>query len=335
MFPPGIVAQNFGPADAATCQFVASSETCDNPGFSRASAFTLILPFLEEPKIYKSYNMQLACCATSNVTATNAIVNAFLCPSNPRRGTGVDLPYYGSKPGPSDYVMSMGGVGLFTCENPFIINTSRRSTSQIPGVMKRASGMFNVNSSVSIDKIRDGTSMTIMIGESVGGPDLYVGRAGKTCVEGAQPMDSASTKVTTDNAWSMGYIGSGPRGPGQGFGSVFGATAWNAWYDSDGKLVDPESGKNWFFYPVNEGQLKLNRPTWAQSSRPQTDAQGRDGSALPSSLGSVQGFRSRHSGSAYFLIADGSVRPFTDATDPRVLVSFSTIVGREPIQAGQ
>jgi len=335
-FPPGIVAQNSGPADAAICQFVAASETCDQPGFSRASAFTLILPFLEERKTYNAYNMQHACCATSNATSTSAFVKAFVCPSNSRGANGVDLPYYGSKPGPTDYVMSMGGVGLFTCENPFVINTSRRSRSEIPGAMRRASGMFNVNSSISIDKMRDGVSNTIMVGESVGGPDLFVGRSGKSCVEGAQQMDSASTKATTDNAWSIGYIGSGPRGVGQGFGSVFAATAWNAWYDSNsGKLVDSENGKNWFAYPINEGKLKFNRPTWAKSSRPETDAQGRDGSALPSSLGSVQGFRSRHPGFAQFLMADGTVRPLTDDTDPQVLVSLSTIAGREPIQAGQ
>ena len=335
MFPPGIVAQNFGPADAAKCQFVASSESCDNPGFSRASAFTMILHFVEEPKVYKSYNMDLACCAKSNATSTSSTVKAFICPSNPRGATGVDLPYYATKPGPTDYVLSMGGVGLFTCENPFIINTSRQSTSQIPGVMKRASGMFNVNSSISIDKIKDGTSNTIMMGESVGGPDLYVGRSGKACVDGDSRDGFGVHKGDDRQRLVDGLHRVGSSGVGQGFGSVFAATAWNAWYDSNGKLVDPENGKNWFFYPVNEGGLKFNRPTWAQSSRPETDAQGRDGSALPGSLGSVQGFRSRHPGSAYFLLADGSVRPFTDATDPRVLVSMSTILGREPIQAGQ
>src|SRR6476620_10944498 len=36
MFPPGIIAQNSGPADASICQFVASSESCDQPGFSRS-----------------------------------------------------------------------------------------------------------------------------------------------------------------------------------------------------------------------------------------------------------------------------------------------------------
>jgi competence protein ComGC len=335
MFPPGIIGQNSSTKDAGLCQFVSTSEVCDNPGFARASAFTMILPFVEERRAYSSYNFSLACCAPANITSTSTVVKTYVCPSNPRGANGMESPYYDSSPGPTDYVLSMGGVGLFTCDNPFVINLGGMSKSSIPGRMRKASGLFNVNSSVSIDKIRDGTSNTIMIGESAGGPELFVGRANSVLVDGASRMDSASAKVAIGNPWSMGYIGSGRTGVGQGLGSVFGATAWNAWYDDQGNLVDPANGDKWFFYPINEGKLKFNRPTWAKSSRPEPKFDAKDGSGLPGSLGSVQGFRSTHPGMVHILICDGSVKPFSDATDPKVLVGWSSIVGREPISAPQ
>jgi prepilin-type N-terminal cleavage/methylation domain-containing protein len=350
VFPPGIVGSNFGPADTQICQFVATTPTCDNPTFSKASGLTLILPFMEEKGYYNAYNMLLACCSTQNGTSVAGIVKSYTCPSNPRGFQPLVWAYYiappasagpgaavGNGPGPTDYVFSVGGVGLMTCNNPFVINTSA-GLAGIPGVMRRAAGAFNVNSSVSIDKMKDGTSNTLLMGESVGGAELYVGTQAET--SGAVRMTTQNPQASCDNAWSQGYIGSSGGGTASngftagnmgGYGSVFGAAAWNAYYDANGNLVDSGNGTNWFPYPINESKLRYNRPTWAINSRPTTQITGTNGAALGGDQGSTQGFRSYHTGISQFLLGDGSVRSLSENLDARILVAYASIVGREPI----
>jgi prepilin-type N-terminal cleavage/methylation domain-containing protein len=344
VFPMGVVGTNFGAADGSICQFVASSATCDNPAFSKTSGLTLILPFMEEKGLYSAYNMLLACCSTQNGTAVAGIVKSYTCPSNPRGFQPITWAYYiappastlpgaaavGNGPGPTDYVFSVGGVGLLTCVNPFMVNTNAVPDG-IPGVMKKAAGAFNINSSVSIDRMKDGTSNTLLMGESVGGAELYVGTQAKT--NGAVRMTTQDTNSACDNPWSQGYVGSQASGSAGGnnggFGSVFGAAAWNAWFDpATGTLTDPSL---WFPYPINETKLRYNRPTWAVNSRPPTNPSALNGSALPGTIGSTQGFRSYHTGIAQFLLGDGSVRSLSENTDARVLVAYGSILGREPI----
>jgi len=332
-FPPGIAVQDWGPNFAQTCQFVSMSPTCDNPAFWRVSGLTLLLPFLEERGTYDAYNVRFACCARENATATSHTIQTFACPSNPRQRNPMRLKYYAGlgEAGTTDYVFSMGGVGILTCENPFAVNTGSIPPGlRPPGAMTRAIGAFGLNRTVNLDGLKDGPSTTFLMGESAGGAKLAAGLAGSTIVGGAQHMDGASSSAFCDNPWSMGYIAS--RDGDAGFGSVFGATAWNAWYDTYGNLTDPANGANWFPYPINEGALRLNRPTWVQSARPASDLTGHNGAALPSSTGSTQGFRSYHVGMANFLLGDGSVRSFTESTDARVLVGYSSIRGREQLE---
>jgi prepilin-type processing-associated H-X9-DG protein len=339
VFPPGIVGQNFGPADPEICQFVASSPTCDNPKFANASGLTLLLPFMDERGVYHAYNQQLASCAMENHTAVSSVVRGFVCPSNPRQFEAIELTYYKTPAnakrglGPTDYVLSMGGVGVFESDNPFIYTGC--GLRGVPGIMRRAVGAFDINSSSCLDRFKDGTANTFLMGESAGGAELYVGLVGKNIVKGGERMTGGSTRDFCDNAWSQGWISSKTGGRSQGFGSVFAATAWNAWYDSMGNLTDPANGANWLPYPINETGLRFNRPTWAANSRPSTDVIGTNGAALPSGLGSVQGFRSYHPNMAQFLMGDGSVRSISENVDARLLVAFSSVVGREPIAAEQ
>jgi len=310
---------------------------------------------MEEKGLYSAYNMLVACCSTQNGTAVAGIVKSYTCPSNPRGFAPLVWAYYtappasvipgaaavGNGPGPTDYVFSTGGVGLLTCTNPFVVNTNA-GLAGIPGIMKRACGAFNVNSSVSIDKMKDGTSNTLLMGESVGGAELYVGVEAQT--SGAVKMVTASNLASCDNAWSQGYIGNSGGGSATngftagnngGYGSVFGAAAWNAWYDNKGNLTDPGQGANWFPYPINESKLKFNRPTWALSSRPTTDITGTNGQALAGTQGSTQGFRSYHTGIAQFLLGDGSVRSLSENTDAKILVAYGSIQGREAIDQSE
>jgi len=356
VFPPGIVGQNQGPTEPETCQFVASGNTCFRPQFAQVSGLTLILPFMEERGYYNAYNQQLACCAMQNGTAVAGVVKSYVCPSNPRlfqpivwlyfiQPTGPAGTNLGTGTGPTDYVFCTGGVGLMTCNNPFVVNTGA-GLAGIPGIMRKACGAFNVNSSVGIDKMKDGTSNTILMGESVGGAELYVGSltAGGPPVNGAQKPVALNQNNSCDNPWAQGYIrtngggsasGGFTAGNSGGYGSVFGCVAWNAWYDGQGNLTDPAAGANWFPVPINEAKLRFNRPTWAASSRPTTDVTAAPaagaGSAISGTNGSTQGFRSYHTGISQFLLGDGSVRSMSENTDARILVAWGSIVGREPI----
>ncbi len=50
------------------------------------SAFTMILPFMEQSNIYNAYNQELRHNLPANFTASGAAINSYLCPTNPLAG---------------------------------------------------------------------------------------------------------------------------------------------------------------------------------------------------------------------------------------------------------
>jgi len=353
VFPMGIVGQNqagTGQIGTSICNYFANN-TIDY-AHSRASGFTLILPFMEERAYYTAYNMALSCASQQNGTSVAGTVKTFVCPSNPRGSQAIAWAYYlapptgtgpgvvgvGNGPAPTDYVLSAGGCGLLTCVSPFALNTNALG-SGFPGPMKPAAGMFNVNGSTRIDMVRDGTSNTFLVGESVGGGELYEGSFGGAGVNGTQLMNSVIVGNACDQPWSQAYIGGDSATNVGGLGSVFGITAWNAWYDSQRQLTDPNGGSNWFPIKINEAKLKYNRPTWylqngsVAQGLPQPPAGfvpgGTTGQLVPGTIGSVQGFRSYHAGMVQMLRADGSVTSYSENSDARIWVALSTPMGRE------
>jgi hypothetical protein len=234
-------------------------------------------------------------------------------------------------PAPTDYVFSTGATGVFTCGNPFVL-INGAITPEVPSPQNRAFGPFGVNSSVKIDMIRDGTSNTILMGESVGGAHIAAGTSNGQVAKGDERLTAPSMILACDNPWSQGYIGT--RVGAGGLGSVFGATAFNANFDAERNLMDPDGGANWFPYPLNEGMPRMGRATWAASSRPQLPVRRGGpppGAKFSGDLGSCQGFRGYHRGGVNFLLGDGSMRLFSQSIDAKVLAGFSTIMGREPL----
>jgi len=347
VFPPGITAWQLG-SSGVNCDYVASAATCDNPERSRVSGLTMILPFMEERALYTAYNMALACCAPENCTAAAGVVKTFLCPSNPRQDTAIAFQYYiapvgwtgGEGVAPTDYVLSAGGVALLTCSSPYSLTTSAQ-TRGFPGPMKPAAGAFNVNSNVNIAKMKDGTSNTVLMGESAGGAQIPAGTStagGMTPSLGGQTGGMSPSRISNgiiglsnDQPWSMGYLGN-TAGTG-GYGSVFGVGAYNAWYDSNYRLTDPSF---WFPIQLNEAKLRFGRVTAYDASHPFGDEtqnpnpMGAPGALLANTVG-VQGFRSYHTGMVQFLFGDGSVRQLTENTDARILVGFLSIQGKDEV----
>lgn len=123
-----------------------------------------ILPFLEQPALFDSFDDTKSFFDPANVNVTMTPVSAYLCPSspsNPREmeiGTGSTTSSTGIA---GDYVVfhqiSYTGTGV-TC------------TGCLPAAPKPA------NSITKFSDITDGLSNTILMAEQAGRPDFYVGR---------------------------------------------------------------------------------------------------------------------------------------------------------------
>jgi prepilin-type N-terminal cleavage/methylation domain-containing protein len=348
VFPPGIIAASGAAVPdtgAGSCNYVAPTggAQCQFPFTAQASGLTMILPYVEERALYTAYNMSHACCNVSNATAVQGVVKTYLCPSNPRGEIPIVWSYYirpgvwngGEGAAPTDYVFSLGGVSMLTCASPYQLTTNAQSLLW-PGAYKPAAGAFNVNSNVSLRTIRDGSSNTILAGESYGGDQQKAGTAGSASIppaDGITRMTAVAQGYSCDAPWSMGYVGQFGDGTG-GYASVFGAAAMDAWYNSQNRLTDPGiqpctggSTNCWTPRPINEAKNRYTRVTGMGSSLPA--AIGYSPSIppprLPGSI-SVQGFRSNHTGMAQFVYGDGSVRQLSENTDAKILVGVASVL---------
>lgn len=312
VFPPGIIAWtdtvantrgNYIATGTVSTQYLDATgnnvptQECSHGNFSNASGLTMILPFMEETASYAAYNMSRACCSVANLTAVKGVVRTFLCPSNGRGPTLLDAGFYPGPAAPTDYALSAGGNGFLTTANPATIattgaiNNAGAWDSQLrPGI-----GVFNVNSSIRIQKIRDGASNTMIMGEAAGGPELFAcesqfftnDRRQINCLDPSESVanTAVNTQVGVDTPWSQGYIPSGSDGSYVGgAGSVFAVTAANAWYlnmssanlasfngtyssgrFAQGSLAPEKDGtgknNNWQPLSVNMAKLRGTRPT--------------------------------------------------------------------------
>ena len=144
---------------------------------------------------------------------------------------------------------------------------------------------------------------------------------------------NADASIGVDQAWAQSYL---PGGGGiGGYGSVFAATAVDAWYYSgtvanSGQLVEQSA-----FAPIkmNMAKLKWTRPTVYNTSFPLGSPVALGPNTRPTFLTSgnisMGGFRSYHAGMCHFLFGDGSVRNISESVDARQFVSLSTILGNE------
>jgi len=136
MFPPGeINGAGVGCSTSLTCHM--------------ASAFTLILPFVDESAIYNAYNLSHACWYYNgiNSTATSQKLSQYACPSMP-------------EPEVSD----LGADGRWCIgDYTYCSGTTRTALSSC----SVTDGAFPCNKGVRMRDIRDGTSNTFGIGERV------------------------------------------------------------------------------------------------------------------------------------------------------------------------
>jgi hypothetical protein len=270
-----------------------------------------------------------------NSTSITTTVKVFLCPSNPRADTKITAAYYTHDAAPTDYILSAGGVALLTCASPYSLNTNAQTG--FPGPFRPAAGAFNVNSKVNTQTFKDGMSNTFLMGEGHGGAQLPVAAPAinftRAQVDGTGVLDLS---LAVDQPWSQGYIGNYTSGSiaNGGFGSVFGFTAFDAWYNNRRELQSPGDSPNGFT-PLrpNGDALRYLRGTTMQTSL----SSGLDAplgqSTKPTNLTAVSGspFRAYHPASLQFLFGDGSVQTVSQNIDARTYVGLSSVNGGEII----
>jgi prepilin-type N-terminal cleavage/methylation domain-containing protein/prepilin-type processing-associated H-X9-DG protein len=164
-FPPGVVSTLSNPSwqlGAGNCNAFPPEQ---GPGWS---FFAFILPHLEQDNLYRSIRFDLPISDPANAAARRTTVPGYLCPSDP--GTGpVKVTTCGNPPVPANTPAFMtdaarcsyvGCLGGGDANNP----------DPLCGCYEWQpfNGVFHRNSRVKATDIKDGTSMTIGVGERSG-----------------------------------------------------------------------------------------------------------------------------------------------------------------------
>jgi prepilin-type N-terminal cleavage/methylation domain-containing protein/prepilin-type processing-associated H-X9-DG protein len=268
-----------------------------------ATAFAMILPYLEQGNAYELYNSNVS--YKSEPPALYALViPTFNCPSatHPDPATVPLLALAGipTTVSTTDYILSSGPndsicllrPGGNTCMIPSFQATV--NALGVKGYPLTQVGMFNLYKGNRTQNIVDGASNTMMIGEGASG--------GKWLI---QHQNVGPTSDPFLNGGSQCWlIGDFPNKSAGFFScSIFGTTnvklnqnpVVDSWYDDTN--------------PLNLLNCAGNQPNIAR----------------------VSNFRSDHVGSANFVYVDGSVRGINDSINLAVFKAISTIAGKEVI----
>jgi prepilin-type N-terminal cleavage/methylation domain-containing protein/prepilin-type processing-associated H-X9-DG protein len=133
------------------------------------SGLTGLFEKMEQINLYNEINFNLYTTMPDNATAIRRTISGFVCPSN-RRAISVNT-QSGSNPtsqlGPSDYRgnQSAGFIPATNSNCPAL--TPIATATANPYCMVYDNGMMYQNSQVNMADITDGTSTTILMGESV------------------------------------------------------------------------------------------------------------------------------------------------------------------------
>lgn len=250
----------------------------------RESNHLLLMPYFEQQSLANLYD-------TSNTwqnqtpEVARSVVSLFLCPSSSADAThaypllgagGLDFPS-GDTYGVNHYAYSKGATDAWCLSGEV-------------GDLER--GIFELNRSVSMKNITDGSSHTIAMGEADTAFPVCHGARCTTPIEGLQ----------ASQAWLIGEPGNDVL---IGFGFVV-ASAYGSTIESMNKM------------PVTDTAVHLPSLTDCRSS----DEGG---------LHSTSNFRSVHPGGCHFLFADGSATLLSDSIDMKSYQALSTIQGSEAV----
>jgi prepilin-type processing-associated H-X9-DG protein/prepilin-type N-terminal cleavage/methylation domain-containing protein len=281
------------------------------------TAYTCMLPFIEQDVIYRLYHFDKPWYDVSNYAAVGQQVPTFYCPANRHRGVmdlrpisqqwATNLPDF---VGATDYILCKGanaGLGpdptMIPLEARGLFNVSRadQTTTSTGQVQWLPTPEFRVR----FTDIRDGLTNTIAVGEGAGGnPSFLV----EDLLHPGQPVTEpfVNGPAVMDQAWGAASMGD-PQHPW--YAGIFGVTA------QYGLASNPRDE------PMNRNP---GSPTFFGDDHSGFNNRGKD---------RVSGFRSTHPGGCNFLFADGSVRWLQESIDPVVYRALSTYAGGEVLSS--
>jgi prepilin-type N-terminal cleavage/methylation domain-containing protein/prepilin-type processing-associated H-X9-DG protein len=268
-----------------------------------ASAFTLLLPYVEQDNTYRQYNFDYPWYDSRNYQASAAVVPLYYCPSNRSCGW-IDLAAIAAqwnaqlppRVAAVDYALSKGSNGALHRD----VNRTPLAARGVFGVMPSANAL-----GPRLIDVSDGTSQTIAMGDATGGNRRFLCRDPR---DPSRPAISALTgePAIIEQSWSAACVSDTSQ---PWYGSVFGVTA------QYGLAPDPRDE------PMNQ---RLVAPTIWGNDNAGDNAKGAD---------LVSGFRSLHPGGCNFLLCDGSVRFVAESIRPDVYRALSTYAGGEVVRA--
>ena len=201
-----------------------------------ASWGLMLLPYLDQGPLYKSYNFaspamnppqtgHSAAVLTSNVGVISTQLPAFLCPSTPGgpptynlavpAGAFAGFPAMSWTAAKSDYGAASGVLGIF----------STQAYASFPGgAGGNREGALGAFSTTSTADLKDGTANTIMVGERTGGAVIYNAGGAIASLPGAAaalgPTNGGGWgDVLNAEHWTGGSLATGVFPPGYAQGS--------------------------------------------------------------------------------------------------------------------
>ncbi|OWK43800.1 DUF1559 domain-containing protein [Fimbriiglobus ruber] len=140
--------------------YIGQDQPVSSPGQGRWCWFQLILPYVEQAPLYNGFNQGSP---SYNLISRNLPISTFTCPSDPNGGKN-QTKDQGGAGGGGGMDTAQGFHGNYvTCLGATIFGSAGGGTS--------LGGMFYSQSATKMTDITDGTSNTLMVGETLLVPD--------------------------------------------------------------------------------------------------------------------------------------------------------------------
>jgi prepilin-type processing-associated H-X9-DG protein len=278
------------------------------------SVHALILPYVEQVQTYNALNFNWGSeddvtilCYKINATGTNAQINAFVCPTDPRAG----VPDHNNTTNTTSYYASVGTTmtwGLIGNRAPYANMQSATATS----INMPSTGLFTWQASYGIQSCTDGTSNTIAFSEAAVGWQSEQPLQRLIGLQNVQiPYASMLYDASTDPATTLAVI----------------QLCSAAYQSGTASYVDLQRGENWSHGSMAMAMFNTIvtpnafNDTWTHCGR------------NASSRAVLSNADSYHPGGVNCLMGDGSVKFIKDSVNQRTWWALGTRANSEVISS--